>query len=181
MKHVRNKYMSRLTSPHWGKRALYSQDPGFTLIGLTWETCLFFNQSLWPREWNMVIGQIWEMRSSWTWRDRGGDLLYRLTLDKEWENSGPRRKICCSQKQEMGRTRRQKTCEYVGSGGKGVNPEVKVQSRKGYLWSWHFKLIWSFEWLVGIREEVIYSQISKNMTCPEKLCVFPVMSISCLP
>lgn len=78
----------------------------------------------------------------WTWRDRGGDLLHRPSLNKEWENSGPQRKIYSSQKQEIRRPSRQKACEYVGSGGEGVNPKVKVQSRKGHLWGWYFKTHW---------------------------------------
>lgn len=142
MKHIHNKYMSHLTSTHSGKRALYSQAPGFTLIGLTWETCLFFNQSLWPREWDMVIGQIWEMCSSLDMeRQRRWftpQTQFKQRMGEQWSSKENLR----SQKQEIRRPSRQKACEYVGSGGEGVNPKVKVQSRKGHLWGWYFKTHW---------------------------------------
>lgn len=75
----------------------------------------------------------------WVWRDIWGGLLYRTTLDKEWEKSGSQRKTYCSQKQGEYRLRWQKTLGMLEVGGE-VNQRSKFRAGSSHLQSWHFKI-----------------------------------------
>ena len=75
----------------------------------------------------------------------------------------------------------QKTLGHVGGRGEGNESQGRSSEQEVPF----VKLVFSdpsgyLSDLWEVREVTTYLQTSKYLTCPEKLCEFPMMSVSCL-